>query len=386
MKRLRKIDVQDPEGDPHDDRVDDVGEDPGRDVGIGHARRARDGLGRGDGVHPARHGAAQPELRPEPRQAVAARLPRLQAAARPRRAAAAAAPPVRAPRPAAGSRSIRSIPSFLPLVGGRRSARRPPWRPRTGRRPGWARAIAMRAPRDQPLVRSAAPVAAPGRPRLRPCPAPSSSSAPASSRPPWRRSTAHLLAATGRTRPRVAIVPTASWPDGEETFQGWVEQGRAHFAGARRRGRGRRAADARGRARRAPAPRRSARPTSSISPAGSPTTCSTCCEGTPAGAALRSVHDRDGIIVGCSAGAMVLAARQPRVRGRRFVRFPTGWRDALGFVEGAAVLPHYDAFPEPLAAAVVLAAPRRHASSSASTRRPRRSGATAPGRSTGAGG
>ena len=57
---------------------------------------------------------------------------------------------------------------------------------------------------------------------------------------------------------------------------------------------------------------------------------------------------------------MVLAGRQPRLRGRRFVRFPAGWRDALGFVEGVAVLPHYDALPEPLAALIALA-PRRRA-------------------------
>ena len=81
-------------------------------------------------------------------------------------------------------------------------------------------------------------------------------------------------------------------------------------------------------------------------------------EGTPAGAALWAVHWRGGIVAGCSAGAMVLAARQPRLRGRRFIRVPLGWRDALGLVEGAAVLPHYDALPEPLAAAVALVSSR----------------------------
>jgi hypothetical protein len=55
---------------------------------------------------------------------------------------------------------------------------------------------------------------------------------------------------------------------------------------------------------------------------------------------------------------MVLAARQPRVGGRRFIRLPMGWSDALGLVPGTAVLPHYDALPEPLLAALALAAPR----------------------------
>ena len=48
---------------------------------------------------------------------------------------------------------------------------------------------------------------------------------------------AGLLLATGRARPRVAILPTASYPDGEEVFSHWAAMGVAHFAGAGRRGR-----------------------------------------------------------------------------------------------------------------------------------------------------
>ena len=40
---------------------------------------------------------------------------------------------------------------------------------------------------------------------------------------------AGLLAATGRVRPRVAIMPTASYPDGEETFTRWATMGVSHF-------------------------------------------------------------------------------------------------------------------------------------------------------------
>ena len=35
--------------------------------------------------------------------------------------------------------------------------------------------------------------------------------------------------ATGRPRPRVAILPTASFPDGEEVFDHWAAMGVAHF-------------------------------------------------------------------------------------------------------------------------------------------------------------
>ena len=38
-----------------------------------------------------------------------------------------------------------------------------------------------------------------------------------------------LLAATGRDRPRVVILPTASAPDGEATFRAWAEMGVEHF-------------------------------------------------------------------------------------------------------------------------------------------------------------
>ena len=41
---------------------------------------------------------------------------------------------------------------------------------------------------------------------------------------------AELLASTGRARPRVVIVPTASYPDGEEVFQRWATMGVDHFA------------------------------------------------------------------------------------------------------------------------------------------------------------
>ena len=39
-----------------------------------------------------------------------------------------------------------------------------------------------------------------------------------------------LLAATGRQRPRVVILPTASANDGEAVFLGWAERGVAHFS------------------------------------------------------------------------------------------------------------------------------------------------------------
>ena len=156
-----------------------------------------------------------------------------------------------------------------------------------------------------------------------------------------------LLAATHAARPRVAVLPTASWPDGDETFLGWI-RGTAHFAAL--------GAEVEGVEIRTREDAFDEACVQAIGEAdlvylsGGTGATAGLIAGTPAESALRAVNDRGAILAGSSAGAMALAACQPRVGGRRFFRFPTGWRDALGFVDGAAVLPHYDAFPEPLAA------------------------------------
>jgi uncharacterized protein YndB with AHSA1/START domain len=54
---------------------------------------------------------------------------------------------------------------------------------------------------------------------------------------------------------------------------------------------------------------------------------------------------------------MSLAARQFEFRARR-IAWPVRWRDGLGLVAGATVIPHYDAFPEAMAAMLVLQSPR----------------------------
>jgi len=166
-----------------------------------------------------------------------------------------------------------------------------------------------------------------------------------------------LLAETHAARPRVAVLPTAAWPDGDETFLGWIERGRVHFSAL--------GAEVEGVEIRTREDAFDQACVQAIGEAdlvyvsgGKPGHLLDVLVGTPAESALRAVHDRGAILAGSSAGAMALAACQPRVGGRRFFRFPTGWRDALGFVDGAAVLPHYDALPEPLAAVVALASPR----------------------------
>jgi cyanophycinase len=166
-----------------------------------------------------------------------------------------------------------------------------------------------------------------------------------------------LLVATGRDRPRVAIVPTASWPDGEAVFMRWAAQGEAHFAalGA------------------VPVPvlirdRASADDAALVAEiaaadlvyfsGGKPGHLLAALRDSAAGAALREAHACGAVIAGCSAGAMVLGGHQLRAGGRRFLEPPFGWQDGLGLVPGLVIVPHYDAIPETLVAPLVLAAPK----------------------------
>jgi cyanophycinase len=165
-----------------------------------------------------------------------------------------------------------------------------------------------------------------------------------------------LLAATGRDRPKVAIVPTASWPDGEPVFLRWATQGEAHFVGLGAE----------------PVPvlihdRATAddpAAAAAISGAdliyfsgGKPNHLLEALRDSAAGAALREAHARGAVIAGCSAGAMVLGAHQLRMGGRGFLQPPVGWQDALGLVPRLVVVPHYDAFPETLVLPLALAVP-----------------------------
>jgi cyanophycinase len=164
-----------------------------------------------------------------------------------------------------------------------------------------------------------------------------------------------LLEASGASRPRVAVLPTASWPDGEATFSRWAEMGVEHF---RALGAEVEAVPVRDRE-------------SACDPAhaqavgeadliylsgGKPDYLLDALDGSSVWAAAFAAHARGAVLAGCSAGAMVLADRQPRF-GRLAMPFPLRWRESLGVVDAAAILPHYDALPETLWALYALRAP-----------------------------
>jgi cyanophycinase len=165
-----------------------------------------------------------------------------------------------------------------------------------------------------------------------------------------------LLAATGRSRPRVAILPTASWPDGEATFQRWVAMGVDHFSGL---GAEVEAVFVRSRDDAFDASYAQAVGEADVVylSGGKPDHLLATLTGTPVWAAACAAHARGAILAGCSAGAMVLCESQARFR-KRMLPWPLRWQRALGIVASVAVMPHYDRLPEAFAALMVLQAPR----------------------------
>lgn len=167
---------------------------------------------------------------------------------------------------------------------------------------------------------------------------------------------AGLLLATGRPRPRVVILPTASYPDGEEVFTRWAALGVAHFGslGAEVEPvlvRDRAGADD------AAAAQALGEADLIYLSGGKPGYLMRCLAGSAVGDALVAAHDRGAVLAGCSAGAMVLAAHSFDFR-LRLVPWPLRWRHGFAIVPDALVVPHYDAWPEPLSALIALQAPR----------------------------
>jgi cyanophycinase len=167
---------------------------------------------------------------------------------------------------------------------------------------------------------------------------------------------AGLLAATGRTRPRVAILPTASAPDGEEVFQRWAAMGVAHFGALGAEVEPVLVQD-----------RFDANDTSAAQAVGEadliylsggkPAHLIETLEDTAVGRAIDDAHQRGAVLAGCSAGAMVLAGHAFDFR-LWLMPWLLRWRAGLGLVPGMSVMPHYDAWPEPICALIALQAPR----------------------------
>jgi cyanophycinase len=165
---------------------------------------------------------------------------------------------------------------------------------------------------------------------------------------------AELLAATGRIRPRVAILPTASAPHGEEAFQRRAAMGVEHFS----------ALDAEVEAVLVHDRSEADDPANvqAIAEAdlvylsgGKPDHLLRSLAGSAVWSAMLAVHRRGGVLAGCAAGAMVLCGQCASFR--RPPHLPFGYVPGLGVVPGVAVFPSYDRTPEAVAAMLILRAP-----------------------------
>jgi cyanophycinase-like exopeptidase len=157
------------------------------------------------------------------------------------------------------------------------------------------------------------------------------------------------------------ILPTASAPDGETTFRTWAEMGQDHFASL--------GAEVEPVLVRSVAEGFDGAAVQAIGEAdlvylsgGHPRHLLEVLAGSPLGSALATAHARGTIVAGCSAGAMAIVGRAMGLRVVPRLRVPlpvpVRWPSGLSLVRDVAVLPHYDAWPEPLAALVALQAPR----------------------------
>jgi cyanophycinase-like exopeptidase len=164
-----------------------------------------------------------------------------------------------------------------------------------------------------------------------------------------------LLAATGRRRPRVVILPTAVFPAGEDAFQRASAMGREHFRGL---GAEVEAVDVRDRAGADdPANAQAVGEADVVYVCnGHSTYLSDSLRGTAVWTAAQDANGRGSILAGCGAGAVALGERQLDVGVR--LGWPVRWAVGLGGAGGLAVLVEYDARPETVMALLAMRAPR----------------------------
>jgi cyanophycinase-like exopeptidase len=138
--------------------------------------------------------------------------------------------------------------------------------------------------------------------------------------------------------PSVSIVSTAAAPDGRSTYNRWLRQGVEHFTGL---GVTAAAVDVftRTDAENEDLAAQIEASTFVYLSGGKPQYLRETLRDSACWRAIVGVHERGGVVVGCSAGAMVLAEEMfdfPR---------PIGLVPALGLARGLVVIPHFGEFP-----------------------------------------
>jgi cyanophycinase len=167
---------------------------------------------------------------------------------------------------------------------------------------------------------------------------------------------AALLATTKRRRPRVVIVPTATFADDRTDHARWAARGIEHFGALGAEVEAIPVLD-RTVAADAFAAQMIGEADAIYLSGGEPGPMLEVLAGSAVWAAIVDAHARGAVLAGCSGGAMALVDRVMGMRAGR-LPWPLRWRDGLAVVEGIAVLPGYDRMPEPLAILLALQAPR----------------------------
>lgn len=156
--------------------------------------------------------------------------------------------------------------------------------------------------------------------------------------PSMREIDAELLTQAGGRR--VAILPTASAPDGPGVPERWAAMGVEHFAGLGAQAEAVMALDRAGC--QAPAHVEAVRRADLVYfSGGKPDYLLKALRETPLWQAVEAVLERGGVLAGCSAGAMILGGWIP---GRSSTLRLT-WQPAFGLVPGVVIIPHYDEIP-----------------------------------------
>lgn len=144
---------------------------------------------------------------------------------------------------------------------------------------------------------------------------------------------------------RVAVLPTASAPDGPGVPERWAKLGIEHFNALGAQTDGVMALDRETCNDQSIADRVSAANLVYFS-GGKPDYLYETLVDTSVWAAVKSVYDRGGVIAGCSAGAMIMGAYVPSFKMQLGLPHIVSWQPAFGLVQNSIVVPHYNEFPE----------------------------------------
>jgi cyanophycinase len=155
---------------------------------------------------------------------------------------------------------------------------------------------------------------------------------------------------------RVAILPTASAPDGSKVFERWASMGVEHF-----RALGARADAVHAMTREDCLSRETAAQIDDADlvyvSGGKPDYLYRALEDTPAWRSVLGVLARGGVLAGCSAGAMILGAFLPTFRLRHLPGRAALWRPAFGLVPDAIIIPHFNEMPRAILRTWIAARP-----------------------------